>query len=155
MAIPRRCFIPMEKFPAFFFPVVEREHSFSRFIINSWLQHPSIKAFIFRLSYAVSAGYKPAFSIRVPTRRKINGSSFGCFPNSFNSPSVACSIPLMSFIMVDLPAPLGPIRPVIEPFFIWNETWSTAVKLRNFFVNALVSTIHSFILSFLPCTCRL
>ena len=47
-------------------------------------------------------------------------------------PLVGSIKPVSIFIVVDLPAPLGPKRPIISPSFISKEILSTATKLPYF-----------------------
>ena len=47
------------------------------------------------------------------------------------SPEVGTRIPLSSFTVVDLPAPLGPTYATASPASIDRSTWSTAVLSTN------------------------
>ena len=48
--------------------------------------------------------------------------SCGHLPKIFISPILGAIMPVNSFIVVDLPAPFGPIYPTISPCFISNDT---------------------------------
>ena len=109
-AMPRRCFIPMEKSLVCLFPVLERP---VRSSIRSTLfssDRPIHLAFISIFCLAVILGYKPADSIRQPILRATRGSVTG-FPNSLISPAVGLARPHSIFRVVDLPAPFLPINP--------------------------------------------
>ena len=56
-------------------------------------------------------------------------------------PSVGARQPVIIFIMVDLPAPFGPIKPTISPSSSVNEKLSSAVIFPYFFVTDLTSSI--------------
>src|SRR6185503_3567305 len=49
-------------------------------------------------------------------------------------PSLGCRMPQSMRMTVDLPEPLGPRNPKIEPFSTEKLTWSTAVKWPKRFV---------------------
>jgi len=53
-------------------------------------------------------------------------------------PFVGCNNVVSIFIVVVLPAPLGPRKPKISPFFTENVILSTAVRSSNFFVKLFV-----------------
>src|ERR1700676_285188 len=58
-------------------------------------------------------------------------------------PSVGSSIPQSIRMTVDLPEPLGPRNPKMEPLPTENETWSTAVNVPKRFVSPSHSIISS------------
>jgi len=62
------------------------------------------------------------------------GSSRMSCPSSFTEPSVADRYPVMMFIVVDFPAPLGPRNPRISPRFTVKFRRSTASRCPYFFV---------------------
>jgi hypothetical protein len=52
------------------------------------------------------------------------------FPSKRMRPESGAMIFMIMRIVVDLPAPLGPIRPKISPGFAWNERSATACTLE-------------------------
>jgi hypothetical protein len=54
-------------------------------------------------------------------------------------PLVGAVRPTMTRIVVDLPAPLGPRKPVTRPGAAVKVTWSTAVKAPYVLVRSLTS----------------
>ena len=64
-------------------------------------------------------------------------------PATEPDPLVGERIPHSIRIVVDLPAPLGPRKPKISPFFTSRLTWSTATKSPNFLVMSLRVTAGS------------
>ena len=60
-------------------------------------------------------------------------------PSTFTLPDVAERQPVIMFMVVDLPAPLGPSSPYIFPFSMLNEMPRTAVFEPYFFTRSLTS----------------
>ena len=54
---------------------------------------------------------------------------YGTRPSTTTRPLLGTRMPVSIFIVVDLPAPLGPIYPTISPSFTRNETSSTATTV--------------------------
>src|SRR5690348_2845010 len=63
-------------------------------------------------------------------------------PSKRMRPSLGRRSPAMQLKKVDLPAPLGPMRPTISPLSTWRSAPATALKLPNALVtfSALSST---------------
>src|SRR5258706_1022006 len=87
----------------------------------------------------------------------IKGLTFSGFfvtsiPMILADPSVGVSNPHNIRIVVVFPLPFGPRYPNTSPGCTVKETWSTAVKLPNFFVNPITSSgrIWSFIFNSFP-----
>ncbi len=67
-------------------------------------------------------------SSSTPTSRPGLGSSAYRRPDTVAEPLSARVRPTMTRMVVDLPAPLGPRKPVTRPGSAVKLTWSTAVK---------------------------
>ncbi len=62
-------------------------------------------------------------------------------PNMLSEPLVGRTSPPSIFIIVVLPAPLGPISPQIIPFLMLNDTLSAAFCFMYCFVRSFASII--------------
>ena len=70
---------------------------------------------------------RPLASRRAPTSHRGAVRSRYCLPLTVTVPEVGRSSPIMRRMVVDLPAPLGPRKPVTVPGSTVKEMWSTAV----------------------------
>ena len=84
---------------------------------------PATAAYNFKLSQPVIYAYRPGFSINAPTL----ASTCRCCivtvsPATLISPTSGAVTPVITFIVVDLPAPFGPTSPMIVPRATENDT---------------------------------
>src|SRR3954453_742098 len=89
---------------------------------------PMVSAAIVRISRPVRPACWAEASRRTPTSRPGLGRSANRSPLMVAVPDVGTVRPTMTRIVVDLPAPFGPRKPVTRPGRAVKETLSTAVK---------------------------
>jgi len=89
-----------------------------------------------RISRPVRPACCAEASSRTPTSSPGFGRSAKCRPEIVAVPDVGGVRPTMTRMVVDLPAPLGPRKPVTRPACAVNETSSTAVKAPYFLLSA-------------------
>src|SRR5579863_2627361 len=65
------------------------------------------------------------------------------WPQTIAVPAVGARNPVIIFIVVDLPAPLGPRKPRTSPAGTVNETSSTAASGPNFLTRWEISSMAS------------
>ena len=83
-----------------------------------------------KFSCEVRSSYSENFCDIYPTDCLSRALSRGSTsPSTRHVPDVGARMPMSTLIVVVLPAPLGPRKPNTSPCSMWNEMWSTAVKL--------------------------
>ena len=126
IAIPNRCFIPIENCPAFFFPVFCKSTIFNTSFIRC-SGKPNKIVLTFKFSYAVKFSYNGGFSIKAPICFK--SCLFHAWLANSIVPDVGRSIPVTIFRIVDFPAPFGPNN----PYTLFSRTWiDTSVTAECF-----------------------
>ena len=140
MAIPKRCFIPIENCQALFRPVSCR----STILRTSPIRVLGISSNFTRtskFSVAERFSYSGGVSIKAPicSRSLLLHSC----PSNRILPLVGRSMPVIIFRVVDLPAPFGPSSPYIEPLRTVIDTLFTALcflkSLHRLFVCRIAS----------------
>ena len=155
MAMPSRCFMPSEYCPTLRLRSCVRCTMSSTRPMSLW-GTPFKSATISRFSCAVRCRYPAGDSIRLPVWRSSGRRLFSVSscPSRRTRPAVGWMSPSSIFMVVDLPAPFGPMNPYTHPCGTCSSTWSTAVCgpycLHRAFVSITVCIMHTPLLSVWP-----
>ena len=141
-AMPSRCDIPSEKAPARLpatavRPTISRTSSTGP--SGACSMRPSSAG-----AHGRSGSGAPTWrrAARRPCAAAAAGRGSACH-RSVTLPPVGVSRPRIIRMVVDLPAPFGPRKPVTSPGSTSNDSWFTAMVLPNFLVSSTASIMTS------------
>ena len=126
--MPSRWLIPSEKVPTRL-PATSLSPTMSRTSLTRRRSMPLLSASHLRWLAALRPPTMALASSSAPTDRSGSASWAYGLPLTRTSPELGASRPRIMRIVVDLPAPLGPRKPVTLPGWTTKETSSTATVL--------------------------